>query len=134
MLFASREFNPFAPPSIDRRTAITWLGRIAAGTGVARSGCGQRVGAPTSPSIALGPGASFIPIEIGGQAIAEFIGRFDAVVPDPIPSHAVPGSPTNLIGQVSGNVVILSWTAAPGDPTTYIIEAGTSSGASDLAN
>jgi hypothetical protein len=41
---------------------------------------------------------------------------------------------TNLAFQLSGNNVLLTWTApATGDtPTTYIIEAGTATGLSDL--
>lgn len=46
-----------------------------------------------------------------------------------------PGSPSGLvvISAISGTVV-LGWTAAPGNPTSYIVEAGSGSGLTNLAN
>jgi hypothetical protein len=46
-----------------------------------------------------------------------------------------PGPPTNLTATAAGSSVTLWWTAPAlgGPPTTYIIEAGTTSGASNLA-
>jgi hypothetical protein len=48
---------------------------------------------------------------------------------------APPGPPANLIASVSGSTVALAWTAPSGGtlPSGYIIEAGSSPGASNLA-
>jgi hypothetical protein len=46
-----------------------------------------------------------------------------------------PGSPGNLSGTVSASgTVVFTWTAASGTPTSYVIEAGSASGLSNLAN
>jgi hypothetical protein len=47
-----------------------------------------------------------------------------------------PGPPTSLSATVVGRTVVLTWTApAGGDPpTAYVVEAGSASGLSDLAN
>ena len=54
----------------------------------------------------------------------------------PAAALAAPGAPTSLSSSASGSTVILVWMApASGDaPASYVIEAGSSSGASNLAN
>lgn len=48
---------------------------------------------------------------------------------------AAPGAPSALtMVSNSGGTLVLSWAAAPGSPTSYIVEAGSSSGLSNLAN
>ena len=43
-----------------------------------------------------------------------------------------PSAPSALVGSVAGNVVSLGWTAAAGNATTYVVEAGTAPGLNDL--
>jgi hypothetical protein len=50
------------------------------------------------------------------------------------PCAAPPTAPGGLNAAVTGQQVTLRWNAPAGSPTTYIIEAGSSSGASDIAN
>ena len=48
----------------------------------------------------------------------------------------VPGAPQSAAGSASGNLVTLTWAApaAGGTPTTYLLDAGTASGLSNLAS
>ncbi len=47
----------------------------------------------------------------------------------------VPGTPTSLVATVTGRAVTLTWAPAAGDPaTSYVLEAGSAVGLSDLAN
>ena len=48
---------------------------------------------------------------------------------------APPAAPNSLVASVSGSTVLLTWAASPGGtPTSYIVQAGSSSGLSNLAN
>jgi hypothetical protein len=51
-----------------------------------------------------------------------------------VPCPSPPGAPTNLIADVSNNLVTLSWNPPAGGcaPTTYVVQAGSAAGASDL--
>lgn len=62
-------------------------------------------------------------------------GNDPAPAPPAPPAPAVLLAPVNLVSSVSGSTVALSWSAAGSGaaPTTYIIQAGSFSGGSDLA-
>jgi hypothetical protein len=58
----------------------------------------------------------------------------EVVVTVPGGAPCTPGTPTGLAAIVTGSTVTLTWNAPSGcSPTTYDIEAGSSSGASNLA-
>lgn len=50
----------------------------------------------------------------------------------PASAQTVPTAPTGLTAQVIGSTVTLSWNAAFGDPTGYLVEAGSRPGLSNL--
>ncbi len=47
-------------------------------------------------------------------------------------TSAPPTAPSGLVGSVAGNVVSLGWTAAAGNATAYVVEAGTAPGLANL--
>lgn len=91
---------------------------------------------PSSAPAASSAGSFQIVGSFSPAGVTGFIGRFDVgdVAGTGAASHAIPGAPGTLTSSVAGNTVTISWTAASGDPTTYVIEAGSSPGAADLAN
>jgi predicted phage tail protein len=46
---------------------------------------------------------------------------------------ALPGAPPNFVGSASGFFASFQWGAASGNPTSYVLEAGSSSGATNIA-
>jgi predicted phage tail protein len=48
------------------------------------------------------------------------------------PCAGPPGAPSGLLFDVRGSTVTLSWLAANGRPTSYVVEAGSFSGGADL--
>ena len=52
-----------------------------------------------------------------------------------VSSLALPGAPASLAASVNGRTVSLTWIPGPGEaPSSYLLEAGSSSGRSDLAS
>lgn len=84
----------------------------------------------------VGSGTYFVRVRatnaVGSSAASnEAIFTSSSSPPTPCISPSVPGS---LTAAVSGSSVALSWGAASGSPTSYIVDVGTSSGASNVAS
>jgi lysophospholipase L1-like esterase len=110
------------------------------------SGCGRlieptRPTAVSSPSVspvdALAPAVDWncVAVATAAQRPGNCPARPQAVSPSAA-ATAAPAAPLNLVGTTSGSRVALAWQApAGGDaPTSYVIEAGSASGRTDLAN
>lgn len=83
----------------------------------------------TSLSVAAPPGTYFV--RVRARNACGTGGPSNEIVV--LVAGGAPGPPSGLTVSVIGAIVTLNWTAATGGPTTYVIEAGSSSGLSDLA-
>lgn len=104
---------------------------VEAGTAAGHSNIGRfTVGLATRVSGHLPPGRTFIRVR-GLGAAGEGPPSSEVIVDVPAPS-APPSSPGTLSASVAGNVVAFAWQAAPGNATTYVLEAGSAPGLANL--
>ena len=68
--------------------------------------------------------------------VAALLASYALLCPPLLAQAQVPGAPVGVSAVVSGPIVTLSWSPpnSGGAPTTYLIDAGTSSGASNVAS
>lgn len=93
---------------------------------------------PDSTRAYVAAGDNLVVMDTATRGVITTIPTFPrswAIVTTPPSSGALPGAPT-LGGSVSGAAAHLTWTPSPtgGAPTSYILQAGTAPGASDLFN
>jgi hypothetical protein len=81
------------------------------------------------------PGCTSAPTALASDDTAGASAIYPGGVPGPPPGTTLPGTPANLSATVAGTTVTLTWTAPAtgGTPSTYIVEAGSVSGAANLA-
>lgn len=105
--------------------------QVEAGTAPAATDVGVfPVGAATRVTGTLGAGTYFIRVRgVGDMGPGAASSEVIVTVPS---TSAPPDAPGPLSASVAGNVVTLSWGAASGNATTYVIEAGTASGLSNV--
>jgi hypothetical protein len=135
-----------------RRTHI--CAHVVVALAIAGAGCSRTT--PTAPSISLTTdnavaspaGQAFAATIDWGCLVGSGAGIFTAAAPTcssspmvPVArgrytSAALPNASANLSASVSGGTVVLSWVAAAGpEPaTSYVIDAGSSPGASNIAS
>lgn len=84
----------------------------------------------------IGSGTYFVRVRAanaGGSSAASNEVSFTIGSPTPTPCTS-PSAPGALSAAASGTTVTLSWGAASGTPTSYVVEVGTSPGASNIAS
>ena len=91
--------------------------------------------ATTFSSGGVGNGTFYVRVKGSSSAGTSAASNESTLIVGPAGCTAAPGAPTGfaLTGN-SGGTVSFAWTASTGNPTTYIVEAGSTSGAANLAN
>jgi hypothetical protein len=104
---------------------------VEAGTSSGATDVGAfAVGLATTATGTLPPGTYVIRVR-GVSAAGAGAASSEVIVT--VPATATPpGAPGTLSATVAGGAVSLAWGAAPGNATTYIVEAGTASGLSNI--
>ncbi len=122
--------------------AVPSTGGVVAGYAI---DAGSVAGATLASNFVVGNVLTIVgPLLPAGSYFAR-VRAFNASGPGPASSDvsftiggasAAPGPPTTLAGSVSGNVVAITWGPATsgGPATSYVVDAGTASGTSDVAN
>jgi len=112
---------------------------IEAGSAAGRSDLANFSTGTSVPSFSasgIAAGTYFIRVRAGNDAgISAASNEAILVVgaAGPGPCTGAPGAPGLLQFAVNGSTVVLGWGAAGGAPATYVIEAGSSPGAANLA-
>jgi hypothetical protein len=104
---------------------------VEAGTSTGGTDVGTfNVGVATRVAGALAPGTYYIRVRgLGVSGAGAASSEVIATVP---PTSTPPSAPGTLSAAVSGGVVTLSWGAAAGNATSYVIEAGTAAGLTNI--
>jgi subtilisin-like proprotein convertase family protein len=112
---------------------------VEAGSGPGRSDLATFSTGNAVPSLSapgLGAGTYFVRVRAANSAGVSAPSNevVFAVGGAPVPTacSVAPGAPGGLRSSVHGSTVTLEWNAASGGPTSYVVEAGSSSGRVDL--
>ncbi len=104
---------------------------VEAGTTAGSTNVGVfNVGLSTRVAGALAPGTYYIRVRgVGANGAGAASSEVIATVP---PTSTAPSTPGTLSASVSAGVVTLSWGAAAGNAASYVIEAGTAAGLTNI--
>jgi plastocyanin len=109
---------------------VVEVGTSAGSSNISSSDTGNT---QTSLSATLAPGTYFARVK-GKNACGTSTASNEVTFTISAPPCPLPSAPTGLTATVNGSSIVLSWNAAGGTPTSYVVEIGTSSGASNVAS
>ena len=107
--------------------------RVAIGTSPGAYVAEVEAGGQTNVSLNLPPGAIYYVVVRAYNSAGQFGPPSNEASID-LRVASVPGAPTNVRASVSGSRATLTWNAAAGGATQYLLYAGSAPGAVDIAN
>jgi hypothetical protein len=125
-----------APPSGGAAAATSFVVEAGSSPGAANLAAFD-TGTPQTSflAVAVPPGTYFVRVKSRNPAGTSGASNEVIVLAGGSPPCAAPPrAPSGLIQSVSGFNVTLNWNASPDPVTTYVVEAGSSAGAANLAN
>ncbi|MGH9173632.1 MAG: hypothetical protein ACRD1H_04715, partial [Vicinamibacterales bacterium] len=91
------------------------------------------VGAATTISATVGSGTYYVRVRARGAANPPALSNEVVVLVGGGPCTSLPQTPSGIFGWLSGGVAVLGWNQVP-DANSYVVEAGSSLGGSDVFN
>jgi hypothetical protein len=119
----------WAPPD-SGGAALRYLISVGTAPGASNVLSDYPLGAALSVSGAVPPGTYFVRVQAGNVV---GIGPPSPEITFSVGGAGPPGAPSALAATVSGSTVTLSWAAPAGGADSYVVEAGSVSGAADIA-
>ena len=111
--------------------ALNYLLSVGTASGASNVLSEYSVGGVLGVSGALPPGTYFARLQARNMV---GVGPPSAEVAIQVGGATPPGAPRSLAGAVAGSRVTLTWAASPGGADSYVVEAGTVSGAANVGS
>jgi hypothetical protein len=110
---------------------VVEAGSVSGSANLANASTGST--ATTFTASNIGAGVYYVRVRAANSAGVSAASNEAVLIVGSSACSGAPTAPTSLVGSAGGTTVSLAWTAPGGNPTSYIVEAGSGPGLSNLA-